>query len=662
MWVPITIALVLLAVGTWFHQAFHREMKRRLAITLETTLDANVTALQIWFEAQEGFAKAIARSERIRNAIVSLESNTHSSEDVRATVRDNARLGLLREILTPIATGSNYRGFLITDLRGRIIAAAGDAPLGDAMTLERAAILPALIEGRSTVSRPFYLPDDLFADTAAPVLLVAAPVLNDDGEIVATAGLISRVEEGFNRMLTVARPGETGEAYAFDASGLLLSPSRFESELRTAGRLPYDATSVLRVEIRNPNDSQRPLTLMAEQAIAGEDGCDVNGYTDYRGTQAIGAWRWLPDYGMGVALELDRDEAYAPLAMLRRMVWGMLALLAVSSGLIVIGSLLVSRFSHKMDAAIEQARQLGQYTLEEKIGEGGMGEVYRARHAMLRRPTVVKLLRPERTAEKDIVRFEREVQLTSQLTHPNTIAIYDYGRTPEGVFYYAMEHLPGVDLDQLVRQSGPLPPGRVIYILKQVCGSLSEAHAAGMIHRDIKPANILLCERGGRFDVAKVLDFGIVKHVGQPDSDDEPDPVDLTADGKMTGTPKYLSPEGIRTPQDVDQRTDLYALGAVGYLLLTGTAVFDGSNVPEVFAQHLRDAPMPPSERLGRPVPADLERVILHCLEKKPEDRPCSAEGLREELLSCADAASWTGEDARRWWAERKAAPKSGLS
>jgi serine/threonine protein kinase len=284
-----------------------------------------------------------------------------------------------------------------------------------------------------------------------------------------------------------------------------------------------------------------------------------------------------------------------------------------------------------------------------------MGVVYRGHHAMLRRPTAVKLLDVEKTNEETIARFEREVQLTAGLNHPNTIAIYDFGRTPEGVFYYAMEYLDGIDLEELVRQFGPQPEGRAIEILCQVCGSLAEAHGVGLVHRDIKPANIILTQRGGVPDFAKLLDFGLVKAV------DSQRLGNLTTSGSLTGTPLYMSPEAIESPHQVDARSDLYAVGGIGYYLLTGTPVFEGQNVIEICAQHVESAPEPPSARLGRPIAADLEAVILHCLAKKQEDRPASAEALEAELAACQSAGSWTRADARLWWQRFRGTPGEAI-
>lgn len=317
--------------------------------------------------------------------------------------------------------------------------------------------------------------------------------------------------------------------------------------------------------------------------------------------------------------------------------------------LVVVVTGLVSRTVHGLRTRVREAMKLGQYTLGDKLGEGGMGVVYKASHALLRRPTAVKLLPPDKAGAQDLARFEREVQLTSMLTHPNTVSIYDFGRTPEGTFYYAMEYLEGIDLQTLVDEDGPQEPGRVIGLLTQTCEALAEAHGVGLIHRDVKPANVILCERGGTCDVVKVLDFGLVKRIGAS--------VDAshsqTALGQIVGTPLYLSPEAITAPESLDGRADLYAVGAVGYLLLTGTPPFSGGSVVEVCGHHLHTPPEPPSARAPRPVPADLERVLLRCLAKSRDQRPADARALRDELLACEAARSFPQERAARWWVER---------
>ena len=355
-------------------------------------------------------------------------------------------------------------------------------------------------------------------------------------------------------------------------------------------------------------------------------------------TAGVGAAAMAPLAAANAAILLGAPPSPQPFAMayIDALTWQVAA---------VAMSAVASRVIFGLRAEVSEKRKLGQYTLDEKIGEGGMGVVYRAHHALLRRPTAVKLLPPEKAGDENIQRFEREVQLTASLSHPNTVAIFDYGRTVEGVFYYAMEYLDGINLDQLVRLDGPQPAARVAHIVAQVAGALAEAHGVGLVHRDIKPGNVILCERGGVADVAKVVDFGLVKRF-RVDSTDQT--MAVTVQTSLLGTPYYMAPEAIRG--EVDARSDLYALGAVAYLLLTATPVFRGTSIVEVCAHHLHTAPEPPSSRLGRAVAPELERLVMRCLAKAPTERPKSARALVAELAATRFVGSWSADDADAWW------------
>ena len=305
---------------------------------------------------------------------------------------------------------------------------------------------------------------------------------------------------------------------------------------------------------------------------------------------------------------------------------------------------LASHVIYGLRREVRDIRKLGQYNLLEKLGEGGMGVVYRAQHVMLRRPTAVKLLPPEKTGERALARFEREVQLTARLTHPNTVTVFDYGRTPEGVFYYAMELLEGSTLEDVIDVAGPMPAARVAYLLEQAAGALAEAHAVGLIHRDIKPANIMLTRRGGEPDVAKLVDFGLVKQLDPEAS------TSLSQVNVIAGTPHYMSPEAITAPEGIDGRSDLYALAAVGWFLLVGENVFPGKNVVEVCSHHLHTPPQRPSERTDNAIPKALETILMSALQKKAADRPASAKAMRDALRALE--LTWTIDDAELWWSE----------
>ncbi len=318
--------------------------------------------------------------------------------------------------------------------------------------------------------------------------------------------------------------------------------------------------------------------------------------------------------------------------------------------LFTISTAWISRVIYGLQRSVREALQLGSYTLEQKLGEGGMGIVYKARHALLRRPTAVKLLPTDKAGDEDVLRFEREVQETSALTHPNIVEIYDFGRTSDGVFYYAMEYLDGPDLFDLVKKHGPLPAGRVIYILAQAAHALAHAHDRGLVHRDVKPANLVLCDRGGIADTVKVLDFGLVKTIKQQDTQ-------LTGATAIAGTPLFLAPESIEDPAEVDGRADLYSLGAVGYYLLTGHNVFEGKNALALCSAHVHETPIPPNKRMDKSVCADdLEQILLRCLAKSPAERFPDGRALQQALSSCADASGWNLDQACAWWHEHREA------
>ena len=314
-----------------------------------------------------------------------------------------------------------------------------------------------------------------------------------------------------------------------------------------------------------------------------------------------------------------------------------------------------SRVIYALGREVTRARELGGYRLVERLGVGGMGEVWRARHRLLIRPAAIKLVRPEllgtpgslqhRQAEE---RFEREAQATASLRSPHTVELYDFGVAADGTFYSVMELLDGFDLDTLVTRFGPVPAERVVHLLKQVCHSLGEAHQCGLVHRDIKPANVYVCRYGREVDFAKVLDFGMVK----TPRDRAVDETQLTGEQTILGTPAFMAPELVLGQGTVDGRADLYAVGCLAYWLLTGEMVFTGKTSMEVLVQHVRSAPVPPSARSGRPVPPALDAIVLSCLAKDPAGRPASADALVEAFESVEMPAPWTAARAREWWDE----------
>ncbi|MEZ6088502.1 MAG: protein kinase [Pirellulaceae bacterium] len=497
---PIIAVILLSIIGMAVHSSIESTMRESLASELTTLRDVEVAMLRTWLASQESNAESMANVKEVREISGYLlrqatPQRTSATTEEPATYTSVVEAkDVLAQRLAPFMTSHDYTGYVVSDREQRVLASSESELEGMQEIPEFAEWIHIAIDGRVTVSKPFpsvaALPDESDRTrTGVPTMFVVAPVRDENLQVVAALGLRIKPEREFTRILQLGRIGDSGETYAFDADGRMLSKSRFEHALILLGLLPDqpNASSLLNVQIRDPlgdmtegyrptvRRHELPLTLMAETANSGVDGVNVDGYRDYRGVPVVGAWSWLDEYNFGVATEVDVAEAFRPLTILKRAFWGLMALLMLCSVAIFVFSIMVSRLQRQARLAAIEAKQLGQYKLEDKLGEGAMGVVYRGRHAMLRRPTAIKLIDADKVSETSIERFEREVQITSQLNHPNTIAIYDYGRTPEGVFYYAMEYLDGIDLQHLVDRYGPQCSARVNYILQQICGSLYEA-------------------------------------------------------------------------------------------------------------------------------------------------------------------------------------------
>jgi eukaryotic-like serine/threonine-protein kinase len=348
---------------------------------------------------------------------------------------------------------------------------------------------------------------------------------------------------------------------------------------------------------------------------------------------------------MGWLLRVGSENGTTPLALLGFDAMILLALVAGSAA----GAHTISRLRWQ----VMEAQQLGQYRLRRQLGAGGMGEVYLAEHQLLKRPCAVKLVRPGiESCPEALERFEREVRLTATLSHPNTVEIYDYGRTEDGTYYYVMEYLQGLSLAELVKRHAPVPPARAVYLLRQVCEALREAHTAGLIHRDIKPSNIFASRRGGMDDVAKLFDFGLVLSLTKNDAPQ------TSGEGRIFGTPLFMSPEQATGDQEIDGRSDIYSLGAVAYYLLTGRPPFDGDNGIGLMIAQARDPVVPPSQ-FRADIPEDLERVVLRCLAKDAADRFPDARSLERALGECICVDDWDQDRAAAWWRDEGREPAS---
>ncbi len=647
LWLPpLALALLIFVAGVWTHKLVDRQLSHDLIDDLTTIRDSTASALAEWMVAQERAAQtAAAEPDVIRAA---KEQAALAARGVGAGELDESVSA--RNLDTALRPNLKYWGFqAYALLHDEVVIAASRAVVGKPIPSSTAPYRDRIMAGETVLTPPLELST---AGREEIFMWVATPVIDPETkQIVALLSFRIDPEQSFTRILRVSRFGYTGETFAFNREGVLISRTRLEEPLRDAGLLGKTDSPILRVRVRDPGADlthggkpvapleNLPLTKAAASAIRGERNVDVKGYRDYRGVYVVGAWLWMPRYQIGISTEVDRTEAFRTLQVVRNAIWGLVGILVLAAAAVAFGSRLLA----KQRDITQKVVRLGQYTLEHRIGEGGMGTVYRARHSFLRRPTALKVMRSNDITDADRLRFEREVQATSQLTHPNTIAIYDYGRAANGVFYYAMEYLEGITLAGLVTSDGAQPQGRVLFILRQMCGALAEAHRAGLVHRDIKPQNVMLCARGGLYDVAKVLDFGLVKSIAHD--------THLTASNAITGTPHYMAPEAIQDPLSVDAHSDVYAVAAVAFYLLTGREVFVAASVMGVLTRTLTEDAPRPSSITSEPIRPELEALLLECLDRDPGKRPADAAVLLERLEALeTPELAWPQSSAKAWW------------
>jgi hypothetical protein len=648
---PVAFALLLAAVGWSSYRTLEQSMRGELGSRLETVRDATIAALVVWSDEVKAVVDVHAARPIVRESARDLAALALRTGDSREAFLASPILATLHKALESVTERHGFQSWGVVALNGTFLATRTGRNTGHRVPGIQAS-LDRMGAGETIVTPPTSV--RLLDNQPVGLMVIGGPIKDESGKVIAILGFSLNPELIYGRLLVGGRLGETGETYAFDEEGVLVSRSRFEKELREVGLLPDDPSvpSYLYIHVRNPGGNvmegfqptlaalARPFTVAAASAVGGESGVDVEGYPDYRGVPVLGAWAWLPELGIGVASEIGVAEAYAGLYVLR----GQFSIIVGVLGVGALGMFLYSFLAMSLGRQVAAARQLGRYSVERKLGRGGMGTVYLARHALLKRPAALKVLEGDAAGEEAVTRFEREVQTTGALRHPNTVELYDFGHTPDGAFYYAMEYVRGPTLQALVEHDGPQPDARVVHILRQAAGSIAEAHRAQIVHRDIKPSNIMLSERGGVFDFVKVLDFGLVRMSQQPAD------VALTGTQALTGSPLYMSPEALENPKELDARGDVYQLGAVAYYLMAGQPPFSGDDLIEVLAKHLKQDARPPSEVLGRAVSPELEALVMRCLRKDPGARARDAGELLADLEQLEISGSWTQAAAAVWW------------
>ena len=568
----LLLLVALLGVGIWAYRGVGDSLRELRATSMVTLLNTQIEALEQWIAEGRHEAEQLAADAELSATVSRLiRHGAGGEEGVRIIER-----------VLQAAGGIGITAAHVIDGKGKILASSDAARIGQAVTPDFLANLAPALAGRSIFIRPYRGG----AMGANPMQLgrvwVAAPMRDAKGKVLAVLALGSPAEAGFADLFKVARPGSSGESFAFDAEGWLVSESRHIEELRSRGLVAGSGKGVAPLRLLVAQDDTAPLTRLAATAIAarlGEEsqraGILLEPYVSYLDREVIGAWRWLGELDLGVAVEMDAAETYAPLRYLQIAYMVLLAMILLVWLSVFLPVETLDRLLRR-----KPGQQIGPYRVLRQIGAGAISNVYLAEHRMLKRPVALKVLKPQASSDEWIARFEREVQSTSLLRHPNTITIYEYGRGPNGLFYYAMEYLEGLSLADLVERYGPVPPARTAYILRQACAS----------------------------------------------------------------------PERIRNPADADARADIYALGAVGFYLLTGRRLFETETEHDLTYHVLHEAPRLASDCSPFAVPAELDALIGRCLEKDPAARPQNIAAVAGALDALLVHAPWTRRQIDAWW------------
>jgi hypothetical protein len=624
---------------------------------LEHLLEARRSSIRSWSDHQKQQARTLLEDPLVMPRVESLAELAQGPGVSGPLLRSSPAYAALSQRMSQAPPGLGDRGFCIFTPAGRVICSDPDVLVGQLLSLNSAASLRGLSRlGEWMVSRPYTdrrlgaSPESKPPET---VMCVGGPLVSSKGQLLAFGLFYFSPALEFYPLLSLSN---RAECMLFDEKGLLLSDLKDPASVRRMGLLPADSDdhTALRVHLRDPgreltearriatSPEQWPPTRMCLSAIQGLSGSDSSGYRNLLGRPVLGAWAWIPEFEMGIGAEEEVEGVLGGLEPLRSAFLVMLAVPAVLMGILFLGF-----YRRQPKCSTGPESRLGFYLVERAIGQGGMGDVFLATHTILNRPTALKILRESRPTTATVARFKREARMASRLGHPNSIQIFDYGETPDGRLFYAMEYVDGLNLAQLLTLEGPLSVGRSLYLLKQISGALEEAHGLGLLHRDLKPSNIMVGRKGGLGDVAKILDFGIASSVSEM-SDDK------TRSADLVGTPAYIAPERIRLPHQLDFRSDIYSFGGVAFHMLTGRSIFEGPGPAELIYQVLTSKRPSPSQLRGDTLPSSLEALILDCLAIEPELRPPSMKKISEDLRAVEWPEHWSQDEARAWWTSNR--------
>ncbi len=653
-WLWLAAILPTALAGWWIYSQVQAHARQTAAHEMAGVADAVGTSVNRFLADQARLAESWTRQDELRAAVVALVQTSRHDDSVDA-LRDSPAATTIRQQLRIQSQQPDLK-YVVWDRTGRVIASwlPDGADIGGNVAPDGAANLARAMRGETVLFGPQILvaeENGFQPETQSPVMAEILPIRDDDGRVVATMlirgfGMYDALDQIFREA-----SGAGGlDVYAVNAAGVMVTNSaRAEQWLvddrqdgdRVACRLRVsapetsaDSATKLDLQLRR----SQPLTYAVAGASSGQSGSQLDPYRNYAGIEVVGTWRWLNQWNLGIVAERTAQNAFASTQAVR---WGFLVLALMLTMTVLIAA---SRIAKRTAIAQAAVHPLSRYELVAELGSGGMGVVYRAKHGQLGRDTALKVLRGDRDNLEDRLRFDREAKLAASLSNPHTVTIYDYGRGDEGEAYCVMEFLKGITLYDVVARSGFLPYGRALFILRQVCDSLGEAHKLGLVHRDIKPQNIMLSLDASVGDWAVVFDFGLAKPL-QPEADSY-----QTAETIWAGTPMYMAPERYREPNNIDPRSDIYSVGCIAYFLLSGRPPFIECDPESLFALVLTEQPISISVHRDQDVPEEIVAVVKRCMAKSVDDRFATIDELAIQLDRLIADYPWSVEEARSWW------------
>ncbi|WP_157491270.1 serine/threonine protein kinase [Flammeovirga sp. SJP92] len=660
--VIVSSLAVLLVLGFWvrkhiYNVVFYQEIEEKRA-----QLNATTTIIQDWVNDEKRKVKEIASTKTLRNFAIVIDSLQRLELPHEVYLQKiqpyNAQINKMKDIMgfeyislihknelkityNTFQSEQQFNSPLINKkLSKHLFDYHNELKKGNTIFIPPIHISASLLEKDSTLNTD--------SDCA-----VGTPVYNNENKIVGFVLTVTLAKKQFSNLFKATLYGQSSESYAVNKDGYIISESRFTKDLQKSGFLKHKS-SIYHLEDLNPEvnvmegespDLEKinwPLTATSMKFYEYLKGnSKVNNgeidhiYKDYRGVDVIGVWQWIDDLDFGI---VNKEDASDALEMIRKMDWvlGILYfIICVLCFLLYHSNIRILRFNSKI-------KQLGQFTVVDKIGEGGFGVVYKAEHSLIKMPVAIKLLKKDFITDDNVKRFEREVMATSALKHPNTIKIYDYGTSNEGYFYYVMEYIDGVTLAKIIDRDQVFPINRAVYILLEVAYSLREAHHKNLVHRDIKPMNIILSKQGEAYDQVKLLDFGLVKELA-PNTEH-------TAFHKVGGTPLYMAPERLRDPNNSDSKVDIYSLGILGFYMLNGRLMIEILSQKVLSGQESIEQNDIHKLVEREDIPEDLYALLEKCIQFDPKKRIQSIDDLIFQLEKIAQKHQWTKHNAQDWW------------